>query len=407
MNSIAPQRDISSLAEVPFFAHGYKVNPHAHYRDLTSRPPYWALAEGKPVVVAARFKDVEAIYRDWETFSSVKPPEPGMEKFDFFNGFQDLVHTDPPDHTRLRSVIKAAFFPDAIARLEPAVQALVDDFLATIIAGQDEFDLMAQFARPLSSQTMLGVLLNMKQEDFPVFINLAYTMSLLSDIPPGGSKPQAYLDAWATGRDYCLRIIEEKRKTPTDDLVGTVVKAHEAGQISADELFVMLIGLFIGGISTVASQVGNAVYQIVSRPDQYQQLVADPTLAANAFEEVMRYDSAGLFNYKFTTRNCVFEGLEIPAGTTVYILQHAAGFDAAVYEDPFRFDVARKVRRHLGFGFGVHFCIGAPVARLVGKVTLSSLARQLPGLRLASDAPVSYGGWLQERALETLPLKIR
>lgn len=395
------------LEEIPFFDPRYKRDPHAWYAELARRPPFWALAEGKRVVVAARFHDVEAIYRDHDTFSSVKPPEPGMERFDFFNGFQDLVHTDPPEHTRLRAVVQPAFSPAAVSRLETAVRALVDELLEPILAGPEEFELMAQFARPLSTRTMLGILLGMDSGDFPVFVDLSRAMELLSEVPAGGRPPQAYADAWEAGRRYCLRLIEARRAAPGNDLAGIVIAAHLDGRLSADELFVMLIGLFVGGLSTIATQVGNGLYHLVSRPEQYRLLVADPALAANAFEEAMRFDSAGLFNYKFAKRDCVFESLEIPAGTTVYILQHATGFDPAVYEDPFRFDIRRNVRRHLGFGFGVHVCLGAPLARLVGRSVLARFAQRLPGLRLACDAPLRYGGWLQERAPEEVRLRRR
>ena len=399
--------DGGSLAEVPFLNHAYKVNPYPYYREWASRPPFWALADGKPVVVAARFRDVEAIYRDHQTFSSVKPPEPGMERYDFFNGYQDMVHTDPPVHTRLRSTIGAAFFPNAVARLEPRVQALADELVEAIAGASGDAELMAQLAHPLSARTLLGVLLEMPEQEFPVFINLARAMGLVSEVQPGGGKPQAYLDAWETGRQHCLALIEQRRKAPGDDLVGHVVQAHLDGKLSSDELFVMLIGLFVGGIGSVATTIGNAFVQLLSRPEQYRLLCEDPGLASNAVEEVMRYDSAGLYNYKFAARDGVFEGIEIPAGTTVYLLQQAAGFDPSVYDDPFHFDIRRKVVRHLSFGFGVHVCIGAPIARLAMRAALTAAARRLPDLRLASSDPIEYGGWQQERSPLAVPVLIR
>lgn len=395
------------LPLAPLFEHGYKIDPYPYYREWTTQPPFWANVGGSAAVVAARFRDVEAIYRDHYNFSSIKPSSPDMERFDFFNGYQDMVHTDPPMHTRLRATISAAFYPDAIARLAPRVQALADDLVARLAREDKPAELMSQLAHPLSARTLLGVLLEMPEKDFPVFVNLARAMGLVSEVPPGGGKPKAYLDAWEAGREYCLALIEQRRGSPGNDLVGHVVQAHLDGKLSADELFVMLIGLFVGGIGSVATTIGNAFIQLLSRPEQYRLLCADPGLAPNAVEEVLRYDSAGLFNYKFAARDCVFEGVEIPVGSTVYILQQAAGFDPNVYDEPFRFDIRRKLKRHLSFGYGVHFCVGAPIARVAMHAALVAAAQGLPSLRLASADSIEYGGWQQERSPLAVPVLVR
>ena len=389
---------LANLERLPILDPEYKHNPYPWYREWTARPPFWAQLEGTPVVLAARFRDVEAIYHDHQTFSSVKPPGPDMERFDFFNGYKDMVHTDPPEHTRLRGTIAAAFYPQAIARIEPQVQAVADELVRGIVQRGGPAELMTDLAHPLSVRSLLSILLAMPEQDHPLFINLSKAMGLVSETPPGGPKPKAYLDAWEAGRSYCLRLIEQRRANPGEDLVGHVIRAHLDGLLSADELFVMMIGLFAGGIGSVATTIGNASIQLLSRPEQYQALCADPGLAGNAVEEVMRFDAAGLFNYKFATRDCVFEGVEIPAGTTVYLIHQGTGFDAAVFDDPFCFDIRRSVKRHLSFGYGVHFCIGAPLARVAIKAALRAMATQMPGLKLQPGKDITYGGWQQERA---------
>lgn len=398
---------LDSLVRLPLLDPAFKHDPFRWYREWTVRPPFWAQLDGTPVVVAARFRDVEAVYLDHRTFSSVKPPGPDMERFDFFNGYQDMVHTDPPDHTRLRGTISAAFFPQAIARIEPRIQAAADELVEAIARRGGAAELMGELAHPLSVRTLLGILLAMPERDYPLFINLSRAMGRVSETPPGGPKPKPYLDAWEAGRAYCLKLIDERRGNPGDDLVGHVIRAHLEGRLSADELFVMLIALFVGGIGSIATTIGNAFIQLLGRPEQYQALCADPELAAGAVEETLRYDSAGLFNYKFATRDCVLGGLEIPAGTTVYLIHTGSGFDPEVFEDPFRFDIRRQVKRHLSFGYGVHFCIGAPVARAAMKAALRAAALRLPGLRLQPGSGITYVGWQQERSPQAVRVETR
>lgn len=396
--------DSSTLPELPIFRPEYKADPYPYYRDWAGRVPFWATLEGQPVVVATRFRDIQAIYRDHRHFSSVKPEGPGFEKFDFFNGLQDMVHTDPPMHSLLRSIVNPAFTPGAVARLTEEVQKLVNELLPAVEGG--DWEVMSQLAHPLSIRTMLGLVLDVPQQHFGVFENLSKAMVTLADVPPGGQPPAEYREAWRDGQRYCLSIIEAHRRQPEHNVIGRVVAAFEAGTLSEDQVLVMLIGLFIGGLSTIATMIGTAFIQLVSRPEQYALLKADPGLAANAVEEVLRYDSAGLFNYKFAAEDTDFEGLEIPKATTVYLIHHGAGFDPEICDDPFTFDVRREPIKHLAFGFGIHLCLGASVARLVLRTVLSTCAARLPMLHFANaHQPIRYGGWLQERAPIEVPLR--
>lgn len=405
--SKAGQADIAALPVAPLFEPHYKRNPYPYYRKWTTSPPFWANVGGSAAVVAARFRDVESIYRDHQAYSSVKPPGPDMDRFDFFNGFQDIVHTDPPAHTRLRSTVNAAFSPAATARLAAQIQSEADRLVDNLAVGADHAELMTQLARPLTERSMLGVLLDVPERDYSVFANLSRAMGMLGEVEAGQGKPKAYVDAWEAGRLYCLAVIEKRREAPGDDLIGHVVRAHLDGVLSTDELFVMLISLFVGGIGSVATGIGNAFVQLLSRPEQYRLLCGNPGLATNAVEEVMRYDSPGLFNYKFASHDCVFEDLEIPAATTVYLLHQAAGFDSSVYDDPFRFDIGRKVTRHLSFGYGAHVCIGASMARLVMRSVLTAAAHRLPDMHFAEGVAIEYGGWLQERSPTAVPVLVR
>jgi cytochrome P450 len=390
--------DASTLPIAPLFDPAYKANPHPFYREWTGKAPFWASVARQPAVVAARHADVSAIYLDHGRFSSVKPPSPDMARFDFFNGLKDMTHTDPPDHGRLRRTVNPTFAPGSVARLETGVQRLIDDLIAPIRAGAMPFEVMEQIARPLSLEVLLGLLLDVPRADYSIFQAMTEAMALLGETTADGRKPQAYLNAWAAGEAYCRRVIAAQAKCPSDGVIGAVVRAFCAGTLSEAEVLVMVINLFVGGLSTIATLIGNAFVQILSHPDQHARLKADPTLAGCATDEVLRFDSPGLFNYKFASRDLDFGGLHIPQGTTVYLIHQAANFDPAVFPDPERFDIGRRARSHLSFGYGVHFCIGAHLARLVTRLTLASAMRDLPPLALDAARPVRYGGWEQERA---------
>jgi len=356
------------------------------------------MVAGEPAVVAARYADVAAIYIDHDRFSSVKPASSDMARFDFFNGMKDLTHTDPPDHGRLRRTINPTFAPGGVAKLQAGIQRLIDDLLTPIRQKGQPFDIMAEVARPLSLDVLLGLLLGVPRSDYVIFQALTEAMALLGETTQDGRKPQAYLDAWADGEAYCRRVIAAQADDPTDDVIGAVVRAYRSGALSEGEVLVMVINLFVGGLSTIATLIGNAFVQILAHPDQHALLRADPGRAGDATDEVLRFDSPGLFNYKFASRDLSFEGLSIPQGTTVYLIHQATGFDPAVFPDPERFDIGRRARNHLSFGYGVHFCIGAHLARLTTRLVLASAMRDLPPLAFDPGRPVAYGGWEQERA---------
>lgn len=386
-----------ALPIAPLFDPEYKANPYPWYRQWTRQPPFWASVQGQPAVVAARYADVAAIYLDHERFSSVKPPSPDMARFDFFNGLQDMTHTDPPDHSRLRRTVNPAFSPGAIARLADGIQALIDPLIAQVRENGARFEVMEEIARPLSLDVLLGLLLSIPRQDYPIFQAMTESMALLGEATPDGGKPKAYLDAWEAGEAYCRRIIAEQQRAPTDDVIGNVVRAFNAGTLSQAEVLVMVINLFIGGLSSIATLIGNSFVQILSHPSEHALLRAEPWRAGDATHEILRYDAPGLFNYKFATRDLEFAGLSIPKDMIIYLIHQATSFDASVFPDPERFDIRRQNHAYLSFGYGVHFCIGAHVARLVTRLLLESSMRDLPLLKLA-DRPIRYGGWEQERA---------
>lgn len=386
------------LADVPLFDPAYKANPYPYYRQWTKMPPFMAEVAGQRAVVAARYKDVAAIYLDHKRFSSVKPPSPDMDRFDFFNGLKDLTHTDPPDHTRLRRTVNPAFSPGAIAKMRDGIRGRIDELLEPVLANGCRFDVMSELAHPLSLEVLLGLLLDVPKEDYRLFARMTRAMGMLGETTPDGGKPKEYLEAWADCEAYCRRVAASQETDPTDDVIGAIVAAARAGSLSEGEMLVMVINVFVGGLSTIATLIGNAFVQILSHPGEYALLRRDPALAGPAVDEVLRIDSPGLFNFKFAATDLELAGLRVPKGMTVYLIHQATGFDPEVFPDPERFDIRRGARQHLSFGYGVHFCLGAHLARLATQLVLEAAVLRLPELRLDPRRPVTYGGWEQERA---------
>ncbi len=391
------------LPDVPLFQPAFKANPHPYYREWVAGPPFWASANGTPCIVAARYADVKTLYTDHATFSSVKPSNAGLDSVDYKNGASSMAFTDEPDHARLRSVLQPSFTPGVVNRLAAAVQALVGELLDGVDA---RIEVMSELARPLASRVVLGLILGTPQEDFGVFERYSESMRLLADLGPGESRPGEFIDAWAAAKDYGLAAVDRRMSQDGDDVLGRLVQARRSGRVSDDEAFELMLTLYSGGLSTTATLIGNALAELGARPDQWRLLCADRSLIPQAIEEVLRYNGSGLFNFRFPLRDIQWHGLEIPAGTTVYTVQAASGFDPAAYDDPFRFDVRRRSRnRHLAMGFGIHACLGAPVARLMLRTVLEACTERFPGLRMVPDAPpITYGGMVQERAPEAVHL---
>ncbi len=325
---------------------GIKHDPVPFYLDWLERGPFYTVMDGGvPSAVFARYRDVEAIHRDYRLFSSVKPKVAGLERLDYFNGQPNLAYLDPPDHTRLRRLVQPAFSARLVEGLVPGIEAKIDELLARAEASGQGVEFMSQVAHPLSAATLLGLFLGVHEAD-----------------------------------------------------TGT--------RITGDELLGMLLTLYVGGLSSVAAFQGNALVLLGRNPDQRELLMNSPELVDAAFDEVMRMDSPGTVTFRFATEDAEFAGLPILKDMPVYISQQATGYDSTVYDDPLRFDIRRQPKM-LQFGGGVHMCIGAPLARLVFRSLMTSVNRRWPGWRLdGPDQAFEFEGFPGERLRKALKLRI-
>lgn len=331
--------------------------------------------------VPTRYEDVRAILAD-RRFSSDEnspgypTPQPGTTL-----GFPgNFMLMDAPGHTRLRRMLREEFHPHRIEALRPQVQEITDGLIDRMTAAGNEADLVTAFGLPLPSLTICR-LLGVPVEDCDFFQQRAEV------IASGSAAPQDVMTAYAELGELLHSLLERKGEQPGDDLLSRLaVERVRTGELTMAEAIGMTQLLLVGGHETTSSMIGVATAALLAHPEQRDLLVADPALAANAADELLRFLTTVQFGLRRTaTEDVTVGGVTICAGEGVIVPLQAANRDPAVFEDPDRFDLTReKAGRHLALGHGIHQCIGLPLARLEIEIALGTLFRRLPGLSLAA-----------------------
>jgi cytochrome P450 len=318
-----------------------------------------------------------------------------------------MLSVDPPDHTRLRRLVSAAFSPRRIEALRPRVQSIVDDLLDDVAAsGPDSrVDLVGTFAFPLPF-TVICELLGVPEPDrLPLGRGLT---ALLVPTPT----PAAYARAKEASDAVVAMLealVEAKQRTPGDDLVSGLLSARDGEErLDNQEMLSTIFQLIVAGHDTTASLIGTSVVTLFRNPDQLAQLSADPDMIPAAIEECLRYDApVPHATFRYAIEPVEIGDVTIPAGSQVIICLAAANRDADRYHDSELFDIDRAEMRHLAFGHGIHHCLGAALARMEGQVALASLLRRFPELSLAvpaGDLHWDHGDGLVLRGLSELPV---
>ena len=406
----ATSKRSGDMSDFDPFGLDLRTNPSTVIPGLLARSPGFMMAEGTPSAYVARHEHVTQVARDFKRFSSVKPTGlAGMERFDMFNGNPVMNYSDPPAHTRRRKVVNASFTPMRVKRLEADAQATIDQLLDAAI-GRLEIDGVRDLCQPLTTQVLLGGVMNVAPEDRRLFFATMQGMALLDTVRPGQPKPQPYLDAWAAGAAYCRRMIEQARIEQADSLIGVIAKASdEGGSIDDDEMMAMMMVLLTGGLTTMASAAATAIRNIALSPALKARIAAEPSLAAFALEEAMRLHPPVTLSMRFATEDVKIGDEIIPSGMPVYMLWAAANHDPAVFPDPDRFDPDRpNLKDQVAFGYGIHTCIGNAITRSVVPMLIRSLVRRFPGFTLTDPTrpPAFHTGSARGRHLTELPLRL-
>lgn len=400
-----PPLDPALFAETGPYDPDVKVHPETYFPRWGANPPFYTMMHGRPNAVIGRHASVRDAFNDYATFSVVPQHGWGADYLDYFNGLPVITELDPPDHSRMRRLMRPAFAPRRVDQMQEGTAELVDSMVREV-AALGAFDLMSDFAQPLAQRLVLGTFLGFPVDDWQIFTNLA--QEVFSIVEPNAPRTPAYLSAFEAGRGFCSELIEQRRRQPEDDLVGSIVAAHdEAGAISTEELFGILMVLFSAGLGTMAGTVGLCVARLCRHPDQMAIAREDVEVLPSAVEECLRVEPVGTFRHRYVMEDVVVDGVPLYGGMIVHLSMAASNFDPDVYRDPERFDVRRNPRNITTFGYGAHLCIGQALARVATRTVVGALLDSFPTLRLAdSNAPIVYGGSPQERTPQSIQVRI-
>ncbi len=404
---------MSHPPQVDLFSPDFKANPYPTYAHLRSEAPIQRveLPDGQGMWLVTRYEDVSAVLRDerfvkdWRNAMTPEqivgvPPIPEVMK----PLTRNMLDTDPPDHERLRALVSKAFTPRLIERMRPRVQEIADTLL-DVVQDKGEMDLIDDYAFPLPI-IVIAELLGVSAEDRNKFREW-------SNAAVSGDTTQEYVEKvllphMQAFTDYLRAMFEEKRKNPKDDLISALVRAEEAGdKLSEDELLAMVFLLLIAGHETTVNLIGNGVLALLQHPDQLRKLREDPSLIKPAIEELLRYDGpVETSTERFAREDVRIGETVIPRGEMVLVVIASADHDPERFPNPDALDITRADNKHVAFGKGIHFCLGAPLARMEGQIAINTLLRRMPDLRLA-DAPESltWRPGMVLRGLRGLPVK--
>ena len=349
-------------------------NPYDTYDRMRDKDPVhrmrlinaWALT---------RYEDVDMVLRDHKRFS--KDDGSDME-------YRSMLHHDPPDHTRLRSLVSKAFTPRAVAELHPGIQRIVDELLADL-EGKDRFDLIEGFAFPLPV-TVIAEMLGVPARDMDRFKDWSNDIALT--IEPSLSDEQVRRIQQSSEEliEYFEGIIEQRRCQPQDDMITALLNAEEEGdRLTHEELLATLMLLLVAGNETTRNLIGNGMLALLKNPDQLRRLRDNPDMLDTAINELLRYDSPVQLDGRIVHDDVDIDGRRIRAGQRVLCAIGAANRDPSVFTNPNALDIGRREKSHIAFGRGIHHCLGAPLAILEGRVAFSALLERFPSMNLVSE----------------------
>lgn len=346
-----------------------------------------------------------AILKNPGAFSSTGIAQMATDRVDAFGGAPTMLFSDPPDHERLRGVVQKAFTPRAVAALEPRVREIVEDLLAPLRDGE-RYDVVQQLAYPLPV-IVIAEMLGVPTSDLPLFKE--WSDSLINGIneQAGFEEQERARAAGAALRDYFSAEIADRRARPRDDLVTGMVRANEIdGTLSDEELLASCILMLVAGNETTTKFIGNAALHLAQHPEARKALGDDPSKLSRGFEELVRLVGPAQATMRVARADVDVAGTTISPGEMVFVMLGAANRDPRVFPDPTAVDVDRWPNQHLGFGHGIHFCIGAMTARLESRVAFEQLLRVAPRYELAVDATdLVYSPSFFLRGLESLPIE--
>lgn len=379
---------MSDATQIDFGTREFLRDPYTSYRRLQENAPvYWmSFRSGMGGMwLVSRYDDVMALLKDSrisKDFSLVASEEE-LTPID-----RSMLFRDPPDHTRLRGLVNMAFTPRRIEQLKPRILALIDGFLDDM-AQKGKVDFVAELAFPLPV-AVIAEMLGVPREDGERFN--AWSRAFIQGTDGARVTPESAEASMRAGLaldGYLSELIEQRRRHPQEDLISALIRARDGGESLSDtELLGTCVLLLIAGHETTVNLLGNGLLTLLRHPQQMALLRDRPDLIDSAVEEMLRYESpVQRGTGRFTTASLEIAGQKIEAGQQVSALFGAANRDATRFPEPDRFDIRRKSNRHLAFGFGIHFCLGAPLARAEATLAFPRLLHRFERMKLMDKEP--------------------
>ncbi|CAN5430522.1 cytochrome P450 [soil metagenome] len=374
-------------------------NPYPAYALLRQQDPvHWGEADDANLPgrwYVTRFDDVTAVLKDQRFGREVHkglPPamQPMVAEAD--KPLADMAEAwmilrDPPVHTRLRSLVQNIYTPRRVAELRPQIEAITQRLIDDMVAAGRSLDLLTHFSLPLTV-TMTAHMLGLPGEDYDQLMPWSRALAAVIDLNQADAVRQLSRQAVAELQDYLRDIISARRRQPQNDLISLMLQPDNTAGLSEAELIGSLTHLLFVGNDPVMHEIGMAVITLLNHPDQMALLRTNPALIQNAVDELLRYDSPVQMTFRYALTDVEFRGKQLRTGDHIALVLGAANRDPSCCAEPEQLEITRPVGQVAHFGAGVHYCLGAPLARLEGQIGLNALLQRLPNLALATDTLV-------------------
>ena len=388
------------------FSPEFLSDPYPTYDYLRQHSPICFLEDMNGWAITSH-RDAIAILKDRRFGNSVQANPTVQKNIPLFTKFEEygLVHIDPPAHTRLRAVLQKSFAPHVMKQLEGPIHEIVIELLDRM-SGQDEIDFIKDFAYAVPV-SVIAELVGVPRSERQLFHNWSRGIVEGFDI---NATPEMQIQCngiFEQFREYILMLAEARRACPQNDLITHFVQVldQEDGRVSEEEMVNNCILLLTAGHETSASLLTNGILALLAHPDQFTRLKNDPRLISNAIEEMMRYARPLQMIMRAVREDVEMNGHHFRQGQTVVVFLSAANRDPEVFRDPDRFDIGRTPNPHLGFGYGIHHCLGAPLARVEAPIALLEFITRFPDVSL-TDKPLERLITLRNLTLRELPLRL-
>ena len=385
------------------YSHELHKDPYSVYKTLRDEHPLYRI-ESRNCWVLSRFEDVIDAALNWQRFISGQGVL--LDRGDLTGdagGLPMLVMLDPLRHTTLRRIVSRAFTPRRVAEMEPQIRRTARDLLDSVAAAGGEGDFVHDVAGPLPS-TVIADMMGVPKTDQDAFRE--WSDSIMRGDPSDEESTEASLFAIGSLLEYFDGIIEDRRRTPGDDLVTALVHTElEPGEeLTTDELLWFCVLLLVAGNETTTNLISNGMVTLARHPEQRAALAAAPGRIGNAVEEILRYESPVQVLARTVAEATEIHGTKLEPGEKVLLNWGSANRDEREFEAPEVFDVERKIVRHAAFGHGIHFCLGASLARLEGRVTYEELLARFPTYELTAEPELLHSGII--RGFDSIPFSV-